>query len=88
MSTSHMTDPSDPEADPAADGWREPLPGRAPAPTYAPAALALGLALLLWGAVTSWLVALTGLVLVVGTLGHWIGAIRADWRRERTSGDA
>jgi hypothetical protein len=68
---------SDPKA-----GWSKARPERIPRPTVWPPAMALGVTLLAWGLITSPVVLGLGIVLLVASLGGWIGEIRHD-RRQR-----
>jgi len=58
-----------------ADQWNAPAAQEIPGPSYAPATLAMGIALLLWGVVTAWPVSAVGLVLILLSLGRWVGEL-------------
>ena len=60
--------------------WNVPKPDRIPRPTVWPAAMALGITLFAWGLVTSPVVLGLGFVLLVVSLGGWIGEIRHEKR--------
>ncbi len=55
--------------------WVEPLPEKVPEATFAPAFLALGITFLLFGIVSSYVFSGAGLVLIVWSIGKWIGEL-------------
>jgi hypothetical protein len=55
--------------------WVEPLPEKVPEATFAPAFLALGITFLLFGIVSSYVFSGAGLVLMVWSIGKWIGEL-------------
>jgi hypothetical protein len=62
-----------------AQEWLEPLPEKVPEATFAPAFLALGVTFLLFGIVSSYVFSAAGLVLMVWSIGKWIGELlRSD----------
>ncbi|MBV8772218.1 MAG: hypothetical protein JO166_07805 [Deltaproteobacteria bacterium] len=66
--------------DPAENGngtpeWKPPLPEKIPDATYAPAMLAMGITFLLFGMVTLYVFSLAGVILMVWSLGKWVGEL-------------
>jgi len=60
---------------PGTQEWLEPLPEKVPEATFAPAFLALGVTFLLFGIVSSYVFSGAGLVLMVWSIGKWIGEL-------------
>jgi hypothetical protein len=59
--------------------WVEALPEKVPEATFAPAFLALGITFLLFGIVSSYVFSAAGLVLMVWSIGKWVGElVRGD----------
>jgi len=58
-----------------AEEWNEALPKKIPGATFAPAFLALGITFLLFGIVSSYVFSAAGLVLMVWSIGMWIGEL-------------
>jgi hypothetical protein len=59
--------------------WVEALPEKVPEATFAPAFLALGITFLLFGIVSSYVFSAAGLVLMVWSIGKWVGELlRSD----------
>jgi hypothetical protein len=58
--------------------WGTPRPEVIPPPTYFPAATAFGATFLLWGFVTSPVVLVVGLIVLVVSIGGWLGEMRRD----------
>ena len=55
--------------------WVEALPEKVPEATFAPAFLALGITFLLFGIVSSYVFSAAGLVLMVWSIGKWVGEL-------------
>ena len=55
--------------------WVEALPERVPEATFAPAFLALGITFLIFGIVSSYVFCAAGLVLMVWSIGKWVGEL-------------
>ena len=55
--------------------WAEALPEKVPEATFAPAFLALGITFLLFGIVSSYVFSAAGLVLMVWSIGKWVGEL-------------
>jgi hypothetical protein len=55
--------------------WSSPLPEKTPPSTYAPAFLALGITFLLFGVVSSYVFSAAGFVLIVVSIGKWVGEL-------------
>lgn len=55
--------------------WSSPLPEKIPPATYAPAFLALGITFLLFGVVSSYVFSAAGFVLIVVSIGKWVGEL-------------
>jgi hypothetical protein len=64
--------------------WVEALPERVPEATFAPAFLALGITFLLFGIVSSYVFSAAGLVLMVWSIGKWIGELMRGDKAERS----
>jgi hypothetical protein len=64
--------------------WVEPLPAKVPGATFAPAFLALGITFLLFGIVSSYVFSGAGLVLMVWSIGKWIGELMRGDKSERS----
>lgn len=59
----------------SAEEWKKALPEKIPGATFAPAFLALGITFLLFGIVSSYVFSAAGLVLMVWSIGMWIGEL-------------
>jgi hypothetical protein len=64
--------------------WVEPLPEKVPDATFAPAFLALGITFLLFGIISSYVFSAAGLVLMVWSIGKWIGELVRGDKSERS----
>lgn len=64
------------------EGWNVPRPEHIPRATPWPAAMAMGVTVFAWGLVASTILLGAGLVMIVVSLGGWIGELRHE-RRER-----
>jgi hypothetical protein len=60
---------------PESQKWVEALPEKIPEATFAPSFLALGITFLLFGIVSSYVFSAAGLVLMVWSIGKWIGEL-------------
>ena len=60
----------------AKEDWNEARPERIPPPTFAPAGVAFGTTLFMWGLLTSFVLIGIGLVVMIFSLGAWIGEMR------------
>lgn len=58
--------------------WNAPKPDYLPRPTYWPFGLALAVVLLGWGLISSALIFAGGIVLLLISLGGWIGELRHE----------
>jgi hypothetical protein len=68
--------------------WQAALPEKVPGATFAPAFLALGITFLLFGIVSSYVFSAAGLVLMVWSIGKWIGElVRGGSESERSVGE-
>jgi uncharacterized membrane protein YqgA involved in biofilm formation len=63
--------------------WVEALPEKVPEATFAPAFLALGITFLLFGIVSSYVFSAAGLVLMVWSIGKWVGELLRVDKSER-----
>jgi len=66
--------------------WVEALPEKVPEATFAPAFLALGITFLLFGIVSSYVFSAAGLVLMVWSIGKWIGELLRSDKSEAQPG--
>lgn len=64
--------------------WIEALPEKVPEATFAPAFLALGITFLLFGIVSSYVFCAAGLVLMVWSIGKWVGELLHGDESERS----
>jgi hypothetical protein len=67
--------------------WVEALPEKVPEATFAPAFLALGITFLLFGIVSSYVFSAAGLVLMVWSIGKWVGELLRGDESERSGPD-
>jgi len=66
--------------------WVEALPEKVPEATFTPAFLALGITFLLFGIVSSSVFSAAGLVLMVWSIGKWIGELLRSDKSEAKPG--
>ncbi len=66
--------------------WVKALPEKVPEATFAPAFLALGITFLLFGIVSSYVFSAAGLVLMVWSIGKWIGELLRSDKSEAQPG--
>jgi hypothetical protein len=66
--------------------WVEALPEKVPEATFAPAFLAFGITFLLFGIVSSYVFSAAGLVLMVWSIGKWIGELLRSDKSEAQPG--
>jgi hypothetical protein len=64
--------------------WVEALPEKVPEATFAPAFLALGITFLLFGIVSSYVFSAAGLMLMVWSIGKWVGELLRGDESERS----
>jgi hypothetical protein len=64
--------------------WVEALPEKVPEATFAPAFLALGITFLLFGIVSSYVFSAAGLMLMVWSIGKWVGELLRGDEAERS----
>ena len=64
--------------------WVEALPEKVPEATFAPAFLALGITFLLFGIVSSYVFSAAGLILMVWSIGKWVGELLRGDESERS----